>query len=294
MSIYAMVWAYEQEIKNSGAKFTLVTAAQYCNDEGICWVKQATLAQDMSMDRRSVMRHLDGLEKAKLIERVERRRKDGTRASDLIKLVGFRKVTKSHSDDQQGDKNDTDQGDKLSQQETSVNETSLNPTGGTESRKPPKPKPLDKHITDTLYDRMKATGMRWTKEEYGFHISRVQEMLAKDEPTDEELEELPGALVDLFAFQAKGDAVSALREIRRKRRRGELIEERERERQSRREEIAGEAAPWERPNPHGERKSTLSEKELARRRREQDELLQMMANAKANAKANANGKTTTD
>lgn len=127
MSVYAIVWAYEQDVSNSGAKFTLVTAAQYCNDQGICWVKQETLAEDMSMDRRSVMRHLDKLENDyKLIERKERRRKDGTRASDLIQLVGFRKVTKSRSASNQGDKNDAYQGDNLSQQETSYKETLVN------------------------------------------------------------------------------------------------------------------------------------------------------------------------
>lgn len=127
MSVYAIVWAYEQDVPNSGAKFTLVTAAQYCNDQGICWVKQETLAEDMSMDRRSVMRHLEKLENDyKLIERKERRRKDGTRASDLIQLVGFRKATKSRSASNQGDKNDAHQGDKLSQQETSYKETLVN------------------------------------------------------------------------------------------------------------------------------------------------------------------------
>lgn len=90
MSIYAIVWAYEQDIPNAGIKFTLVTAAQYCNDEGICWVKQETLAQDMSMGVSTVRRHLGALENQfKLIKRIERRRKDGTRTSDLIKLVPF-------------------------------------------------------------------------------------------------------------------------------------------------------------------------------------------------------------
>jgi predicted ArsR family transcriptional regulator len=89
LSIYAIVWAYEQPITNAGEKFTLVTAAQYCNDQGLCWVKQDTLAEDMSMGVSTVRRHLSALEKAEVIDRIERRRQDGTRSSDFIKLLGF-------------------------------------------------------------------------------------------------------------------------------------------------------------------------------------------------------------
>jgi DNA-binding transcriptional ArsR family regulator len=89
-----MVWAYQQDVPNPGQKFTLVTAAQYCNDQGICWVGQETLAEDMSMSARSVRTHLGKLEEQGLIVRRERRRRDGTRSSDLIELVGFnRKIS---------------------------------------------------------------------------------------------------------------------------------------------------------------------------------------------------------
>jgi DNA-binding MarR family transcriptional regulator len=127
MSIYAMVWAYEQDVKNSGQKFTLVTAAQYANDQGICWAGQETLAEDMSMDRRSVLRHLQALEDAGLIERTERRRKDGSRATDMMKLVGFvkptTKVTNRHADNVT---KTTDQRDKLSGHETLVSKKRKN------------------------------------------------------------------------------------------------------------------------------------------------------------------------
>jgi DNA-binding MarR family transcriptional regulator len=89
MSIYAIVWAYQQPIANSGQKFTLVTAAQYCNDEGICWVKQETLAEDTSMGISTVRKHLAALEEAGIIQRIERRRSDGTRSSDFIKLCAY-------------------------------------------------------------------------------------------------------------------------------------------------------------------------------------------------------------
>ncbi len=135
MSVYAIVWAYEQDISNSGAKFTLVTAAQYCNDQGICWVSQNTLAEDMSMGVRTVRDHLTSLERAGLIERVERRRKDGTRTSDLIKLLGFSKRQKSPVEPPStGEilqvKRQNSPGKKRHKEETSVNNSSKDEEAG--------------------------------------------------------------------------------------------------------------------------------------------------------------------
>lgn len=77
---------------------------------------------------------------------------------------------------------------------------------------------LGKYTTDRVYDAFKASGFpRWTKEEYGYHLGRVQKMLKENAPTDDELERLPNEFVDFYRdWNPKADAVLTLREIRRR------------------------------------------------------------------------------
>jgi phage replication O-like protein O len=77
--------------------------------------------------------------------------------------------------------------------------------------------PLDKYTTDRMYTAFKEAGFpRWTKDEYGFHLSRVQQILKEDAPTDAEIAELPKQFLDYFTnWNPKADAVSTLREMRR-------------------------------------------------------------------------------
>jgi hypothetical protein len=84
-----------------------------------------------------------------------------------------------------------------------------------------------KALTDTLYEAMKEAGYRWDGKEFGFHYSRVQNMLKNDNPTPEELEALPDAFVELYPFTPKADAPKALRELRRQGRRREKVSERD-------------------------------------------------------------------
>jgi hypothetical protein len=94
--------------------------------------------------------------------------------------------------------------------------------------------PLDKNITDELYDFLKANGIRWDQDEYGFHLGRVQDMLKHDAPTDEELEELPRDLLKLYAVTpSKADAPKALRQMRRNGIREEVVGEWKRGREER-------------------------------------------------------------
>ncbi len=129
MSIYAMVWAYEQHVEGHGAKFTLVTAAQYANEDGVCWVSQETLSADMDMGLSTVRRHLKHLEEdAKLIRRIERRRKDGTRTSDLIQLLGYtnrsNRAPDTHTTAQNEQNNRSDRAGMKRHRETSSNNSS--------------------------------------------------------------------------------------------------------------------------------------------------------------------------
>lgn len=249
MSVYAMVWAYEQNVKNSGAKFTLVTAAQYCSDQGVCWVKQETLAEDMGMGVRTVARHLADLEEAKFIERVERRRKDGSRTSDLIKLTGFTNRPNRRVVSQQPAKNDTATGQfgraiNVSKEETYYEELS----SSSENARNGSAIPLEKYITDALYDALNGRGVRWARDEYAFHLGRVKDMLRKDSPTDAEIEALPGQLLRTLAFKADADAVHALRDLRRADLRDEAENERKVEREAKRQQLRDEyagPAPWQ-------------------------------------------------
>lgn len=100
MSVWAKSWAYEQrcgEARKSGkyegkykgnpsAKSVLVAIAEFANEKGECWASQDTLAEMCDMEPRTVRTQLAHLEKLGFIERTERRRKDGTRSSDVLVL----------------------------------------------------------------------------------------------------------------------------------------------------------------------------------------------------------------
>ena len=62
MSHQAVTWAYEQDVTPSGAKFVLVTIANYASGEGYCYPGQGKLAKDTGLSERSVRAHLDRLE----------------------------------------------------------------------------------------------------------------------------------------------------------------------------------------------------------------------------------------
>lgn len=86
MSIQALNWAFNQDVRPSAAKFVLVCLANRVNSEGHCWTSQKRLARDTSQSDRSVREHLSTLEELDLLTRTQRRRKDGTRASDGFDL----------------------------------------------------------------------------------------------------------------------------------------------------------------------------------------------------------------
>lgn len=87
MSFWATTWAFEQEPRTSGAKFTLVCLASYADENGHCYPSQQTLATMMGLQERSVRGHLANLEEDGLIRREERRADSGQRTSDGIWLL---------------------------------------------------------------------------------------------------------------------------------------------------------------------------------------------------------------
>jgi len=86
VSIQALNWAFDRDVRPSGAKFILVCLANRVDSEGHCWTSQKRLAVDTNQSDRSVRQHLSRLEEIGLIRRSQRRRKDGTRAADAFDL----------------------------------------------------------------------------------------------------------------------------------------------------------------------------------------------------------------
>jgi hypothetical protein len=89
MSIQAMNWAYAVANLPMAQKFALVTLANYADDFGVCWPEQETLKNDCACSARTIRDALAALQQAGLIARKLRRRRDGSRRSDVYLLVGF-------------------------------------------------------------------------------------------------------------------------------------------------------------------------------------------------------------
>lgn len=89
MSIQAMNWAYGLAGLPMAQKFALVTLANYADDFGVCWPEQKTLSEDCACGDRTMRDALAALERAGHIARKLRRRRDGSRRSDVYLLVGF-------------------------------------------------------------------------------------------------------------------------------------------------------------------------------------------------------------
>lgn len=101
MSVWAKKWAYEQhprridengrltDKKHPAAKAVLVALAEFPGPgQQDCWPSQETLAAMTDFTERQVRACLRDLEAQGLIRRTPRRRKDGSRRSDRITLLG--------------------------------------------------------------------------------------------------------------------------------------------------------------------------------------------------------------
>lgn len=83
MSIHAIAWAFEQEIKGSGVKSLLVALADHADAQGYCYPSQRRLAFMTGQSIDSVGRNLKILEALGFITRVETFRKsDGGQTTD--------------------------------------------------------------------------------------------------------------------------------------------------------------------------------------------------------------------
>lgn len=221
MSIYAIVWAYDQEVKNSGQKFTLVTTAQYCIDGDTASVKQETLARDMSMGLSTVRRHLDNLEKSGVIQRKERWRQDGSRAPDWIKLVGFeesenrrRELNRSNRAPSQPSTAaigaQSEQDNRSNQAGTKRGTETSDSKNATRSEARKNGKGQRQLFMDEVCGALKQHKVKLSTKQYEYNLGRLGLMLERDELTIEEIERLPEMAVEYYARWKKLDVRDAL------------------------------------------------------------------------------------
>lgn len=89
MSNQAITWAYSCCTGDSIEKFVLVTLANYADEFGVCFPSQSTLVEDCQCSDRKLRNALKSLGERGFITRYERRRRNGSRRSDAILLIGF-------------------------------------------------------------------------------------------------------------------------------------------------------------------------------------------------------------
>lgn len=86
MSLSAMTWALDLDIKRPTAKLALVCLADHADEEGTCFPSQKALADRVGVTPRAIRDALAWLESEGIIRRQKRFRKDGSRTSDAYQL----------------------------------------------------------------------------------------------------------------------------------------------------------------------------------------------------------------
>jgi len=92
MSVEAITWAVKFPAENATEKAILLILANYADGEGSSFPGQQSIATQAACGERTVRRILASLEERGVIRREERRRRDGSRTSDAIVLVGFQQA----------------------------------------------------------------------------------------------------------------------------------------------------------------------------------------------------------
>lgn len=87
MSWGANEWARKTRVGDSKLKLILIMLSNYANEAGECWHSQERISYDTEIPIRTLRRKLEELAERGLIEIVPRVRVDGTKASNLIRLL---------------------------------------------------------------------------------------------------------------------------------------------------------------------------------------------------------------
>jgi hypothetical protein len=73
MSLQALVWAFDLDLRPATTKFVLVALADYASDENLCFPSVQTLCDKTCLDRKTVLRALERLEELLLIRDTQKR-----------------------------------------------------------------------------------------------------------------------------------------------------------------------------------------------------------------------------
>lgn len=88
MSNEAQGWASKLDVVlGSSTRFVLMALANYANDDNLAWVSRHTIVKYTELSPATVTRALRDLEARGLIEREERFRDNGSRTTDMIRLL---------------------------------------------------------------------------------------------------------------------------------------------------------------------------------------------------------------
>jgi len=77
MAINVLSWAFQQSVPSPTAKLVLIALADHANADGECWPSMGRIAQIAGISDRQVSRHIQTLVDAGLVEKVDRRRRNG-------------------------------------------------------------------------------------------------------------------------------------------------------------------------------------------------------------------------
>lgn len=77
MAINVLSWAFQQPLPSPTAKLVLIALADHANAEGECWPSMGRIALLAGISERQVSRHIQVLVDRGLVEKVDRRRRNG-------------------------------------------------------------------------------------------------------------------------------------------------------------------------------------------------------------------------
>ncbi len=86
MSYHASQWAIDQTCGSGTEKAILMVLASYVGSDGTCYPRQDTIARQACCSVKSVERALQAFEDRGWLGRTPRRRRDGSRTTDLLEL----------------------------------------------------------------------------------------------------------------------------------------------------------------------------------------------------------------
>lgn len=199
------------------------------------------LCKDTGASDNTIKKYRDELIEAGLLE-VKRR---GRGKTNLYIFKSVAKFLESHT----GAKQESHMPSDLESHTGANNEDSVDKDSEDNSTESTENRTETQQIMDEIYRALRNRKLRLTKEEYGYNLGRLNNVLKNDEPTDDELDALPKTCVDYFEWFGSLDIAKALRRYRQ-----------QKLRRVRETENRDKPATWEPVNPHGEQGAKAKQK----------------------------------